>query len=147
MNIKYIDTSRIKQELSNNKIVIIAGFQGINSKGDISTLGRGGSDTTAVAIASALKLKKCYIYSDVDGVYTADPKKIKNSKKQSSLNKENRKKNVENAYVIKDGSQVKNKKILLFDDIYTTGNTVNECSRILRMANPEKIGVLVLAKD
>ena len=73
--------------------------------------------------------------------------KIKNSKKQSSLNKENRKKNVENAYVIKDGSQVKNKKILLFDDIYTTGNTVNECSRILREAGAEQIGILTIAKD
>ena len=76
-----IDTTRIKKELNNGKIVIIAGFQGINEKLDITTLGRGGSDTTAVAIAAAIKAKECYIFSDVDGVYTADPKVLQNAKK------------------------------------------------------------------
>lgn len=79
--IENIDTKRINAELNNGNIVIIAGFQGINEKEDITTLGRGGSDTTAVAIAAALKSKKCYIYSDVDGIYSADPNKIKNVKK------------------------------------------------------------------
>lgn len=64
--INYIDTKRIKQELDKRKIVVVAGFQGINENLDISTLGRGGSDTTAVALASALKAKHCYIFSDVD---------------------------------------------------------------------------------
>ena len=68
--VENIDTSRIQKELEARKIVIIAGFQGINSKGDITTLGRGGSDTTAVAVAAALKADKCYIFSDVDGVYS-----------------------------------------------------------------------------
>lgn len=83
--IKYIDTSRILKELEERKIVIVAGFQGINENIDITTLGRGGSDTTAVAIAAALKAKNCYIFSDVDGVYTCDPNKIKEAKKLSAL--------------------------------------------------------------
>ena len=83
--IEYIDTSRILKELSERKIVIIAGFQGINEHLDITTLGRGGSDTTAVAVAAALKADHCYIFSDVDGVYTADPNKISSAKKLQSL--------------------------------------------------------------
>ena len=84
-NIEYIDSSRILKELSERKIVIIAGFQGINENLDITTLGRGGSDTTAVAIAAALKAKHCYIFSDVDGVYTTDPNKISSAKKLENL--------------------------------------------------------------
>lgn len=76
-----IDTSRILKELSENKIVIITGFQGINENFDITTLGRGGSDTSAVAIASQVKAKNCYIFSDVDGVYSTDPNKIPEAKK------------------------------------------------------------------
>lgn len=83
--IEHIDTSRINKELDNKKIVIIAGFQGINNNLDITTLGRGGSDTTAVAISSALKAKHCYIYSDVDGVYTADPNIYSEAKKLSNI--------------------------------------------------------------
>jgi len=86
--IKTIDTSRIKNELDQKKIVIIAGFQGINENMDITTFGRGGSDTTAVAIASALKAKNCYIFSDVDGVYTSDPNKVEDAKKLSALSYE-----------------------------------------------------------
>ena len=83
--IENIDTSRIEMELEKRKIVIIAGFQGIDSNNNITTLGRGGSDTTAVAIAAALNAKKCYIYSDVDGIYTADPNKISNTKKLKNI--------------------------------------------------------------
>ncbi len=83
--IEYIDTSRVLQELQNRKIVIIAGFQGINSNLDITTLGRGGSDTTALAISAGLKAKQCYIFSDVDGVYTTDPNKYSNAKRLSNL--------------------------------------------------------------
>ena len=86
--IETIDTSRIERELKKRKIVIIAGFQGLNERMDITTLGRGGSDTTAVAIAAALKAKNCYIFSDVDGVYTCDPNKIKESKKLCALSYE-----------------------------------------------------------
>lgn len=83
--IQNIDTTRILKELENKNIVVIAGFQGINEKSDIATLGRGGSDTTAVAIASAIKAKHCYIFSDVDGVYTTDPNKIPTAKKLETL--------------------------------------------------------------
>lgn len=83
--IKNIDTTRILKELGDRKIVIVAGFQGFNENMDITTLGRGGSDTSAIAIAAALNAKECYIFSDVDGVYTADPNKVENAKKLSAI--------------------------------------------------------------
>lgn len=86
--IKNIDTTRIFKELEKKKIVIVAGFQGINQDQDITTLGRGGSDTTAVAIAAALNSSKCLIFSDVDGIYTADPNKISNTKKLDNVSYE-----------------------------------------------------------
>ena len=86
--IESIDASRILKELGQGKIVIIAGFQGINENMDITTFGRGGSDTTAVAVAAALDAKNCYIFSDVDGVYTTDPNKIKDAQKLSALSYE-----------------------------------------------------------
>lgn len=79
--IKTLEAERIKAELSKNNIVVIAGFQGVNKYDDITTLGRGGSDTSAVAVAAALKADLCQIYTDVDGVYTADPRKVKNAQK------------------------------------------------------------------
>ena len=79
--LRKIDTDRIETELENNKIVIITGFQGINNFGDYTTLGRGGSDTTAVALAAALHADKCEIFTDVDGVYTADPRLVPNARK------------------------------------------------------------------
>ena len=83
--IEDIDTSRIEKELEQGKIVIVAGFQGINPNMDITTLGRGGSDTTAVALAAKLKASKCYIFSDVDGVYTTDPRQTKVARKINTL--------------------------------------------------------------
>jgi aspartate kinase len=76
-----IDTERIIKELGAQKIVVIAGFQGLSSDGDITTLGRGGSDTSAVALAASLKAERCMIFTDVDGVYTADPRIIKDARK------------------------------------------------------------------
>ena len=83
--IEDINTSRIEKELNEGKVVIVAGFQGINEKMDITTLGRGGSDTTAVALAAKLKATKCYIFSDVDGIYTADPRQTKIAKKIDTI--------------------------------------------------------------
>lgn len=83
--IEQIDTSRIEQELEQGKIVIITGFQGYDTKQDITTLGRGGSDTTAVALQVALKADKCYIFSDVDGIYSADPNMITIAKKLDEI--------------------------------------------------------------
>ena len=79
--LKRIDTERIRNELEQHKIVIVTGFQGVNKYDDYTTLGRGGSDTTAVAIAAALHADKCEIYTDVDGVYTADPRKVPGARK------------------------------------------------------------------
>lgn len=83
--IKSIGTKRITEELNKKKIVIVAGFQGITDNNNITTLGRGGSDTTAVAIASVLKADICQIYTDVDGVFTADPKIIKSAEKLNEI--------------------------------------------------------------
>lgn len=79
--IKRIDSERIRHELEHRKIVIVTGFQGINKYDDYTTLGRGGSDTTAVALAAALNADACEIYTDVDGVYTADPRKVPTARK------------------------------------------------------------------
>lgn len=82
---KRVDTKRILHELDSRKIVIVTGFQGVNKYEDITTLGRGGSDTTAVALAAVLHADKCEIYTDVDGVYTADPRVVKNARKLDSI--------------------------------------------------------------
>ena len=79
--IKQIDAKRARQALKNNNVIIVAGFQGINEQGDVTTLGRGGSDTSAVALAVALGASQCEIYTDVDGVYTADPRMVPKAKK------------------------------------------------------------------
>ena len=74
--IKRLDTERVESELARNRVVVVAGFQGLNRSDDITTLGRGGSDTSAVALAAALHADRCQIFTDVEGVYTADPRKI-----------------------------------------------------------------------
>ena len=83
--IKKIEAERLRAELAKKNIVVVAGFQGLNKYDDITTLGRGGSDTSAVAIAAALRADLCQIYTDVDGVYTADPRKVKTAKKMSEI--------------------------------------------------------------
>lgn len=83
--IKKIEAERLHKELDKNNIVIVAGFQGISRYGDITTLGRGGSDTSAVALAAELKAELCQIYTDVDGVYTADPRIVKTAKKLDEI--------------------------------------------------------------
>lgn len=82
---KRIDTDRIMSELELNKIVIVTGFQGVNKYDDITTLGRGGSDTTAVALAAALHADACEIYTDVDGVYTCDPRIVPEARKLKEI--------------------------------------------------------------
>ena len=77
--------ARIKRELENHKIVVVTGFQGVNKYDDYTTLGRGGSDTTAVALAAALHADACEIYTDVDGVYTADPRKVPTARKLKEI--------------------------------------------------------------
>ncbi|MEP3857823.1 aspartate kinase [uncultured Porticoccus sp.] len=79
--IQEIDAHRMQQDLSAGRVVVVAGFQGVDDNGNITTLGRGGSDTTAVALAAALKADECQIYTDVDGVYTTDPRVVANARR------------------------------------------------------------------
>ncbi len=83
--IKNINPERMKAELAKKNIIIVAGFQGLNKYDDLTTLGRGGSDTSAVAIAASMKADRCQIYTDVDGVYTADPRKVTGTKKMDEI--------------------------------------------------------------
>ena len=83
-----VDSNKIMSVIENDTIPIITGFQGVTETGDITTLGRGGSDTTAVAIAAQIKAKRCDIYTDVDGIYTTDPKIVSNAKKLDSITME-----------------------------------------------------------
>ena len=83
--IKTINAAPIEHDLQAGKVVIVAGFQGINDEGQITTLGRGGSDLTAIALAAAVKADKCEIYTDVDGVYTADPRVVKDARKLDEI--------------------------------------------------------------
>ncbi|MBQ2672112.1 MAG: aspartate kinase [Clostridia bacterium] len=102
--ISKINTKRIKKELDKKNIVVIAGFQGIDENEDITTLGRGGSDTSAVAVAAAVKADMCKIYTDVDGVYTADPRIVPSAKKISTIS-------YDEMFALSDyGAQVLNKR-------------------------------------
>ena len=95
-----IDVTRMNKELEKGNIVIVTGFQGIDENQNVTTLGRGGSDTTAVAIAAAVKAAHCYIFSDVDGVYTADPRDVKLAHKLNSISYE------EMSYISGEGAKV-----------------------------------------
>ena len=81
-----IEDTKLKKDLKNGFIAVVAGFQGVDKEGNITTLGRGGSDTTAVALAAALKAEECQIYTDVDGIYTTDPRVVPEAKKIKSIN-------------------------------------------------------------
>lgn len=83
--IQSIDDAKVKRDLDAGKIVIITGFQGVNAQGDITTLGRGGSDTSAVAVAAALKAQECLIFTDVDGVYTTDPRVVSDARRLKTV--------------------------------------------------------------
>ena len=83
--IKQIDSQKIHTDLKQGKVVVVAGFQGIDANGNITTLGRGGSDTTAVALAASLKADECQIYTDVDGVYTTDPRVVPNARRLDNI--------------------------------------------------------------
>ncbi len=80
-----IDASPIKRDLEKGRVVVVAGFQGVDAENNITTLGRGGSDTTAVALAAAIKADECKIYTDVDGVYTADPRVVKDARRLNTI--------------------------------------------------------------
>jgi len=103
--IVHIDTTRIERELALGKIVVVAGFQGVDTFGDITTLGRGGSDTTAVALAGYLKADKCQIFTDVDGVYDRDPRRYSDALRFGKISYEHMLTLIENgAQVLHDRS-------------------------------------------
>jgi aspartate kinase len=83
--IERIDESRMRADLDNGSVVVVAGFQGVDAAGNITTLGRGGSDTSAVALAAALKADECQIYTDVDGVYTTDPRIVPEARRLATV--------------------------------------------------------------
>ena len=83
--IRSIDDTRVRADLAAGKVVIITGFQGIDDQGHVTTLGRGGSDTSAVAVAAAMKADECLIYTDVDGVYTTDPRIVPEARRLASI--------------------------------------------------------------
>ena len=83
--IRRIDSERIRSELDQHRIILVTGFQGVNRRGDVTTLGRGGSDTSAVALAAAFRADLCQIYTDVDGVYTTDPRIVPNARKLNEI--------------------------------------------------------------
>ncbi len=98
--IVYVDTRRILRYLRQRMIVVVAGYQGVTAAGEITTLGRGGSDTTAVALAAALDADRCQIFTDVDGVYTADPRKFPDAVKLSEITYDDM------LYMARNGAQV-----------------------------------------
>ena len=95
--IREIDDARIRADLEAGKVVVVAGFQGVDEQGNITTLGRGGSDTTAVALAGDLKADECHIYTDVDGVYTTDPRVEPKARRLDKINFEE---NLEMAWLV-----------------------------------------------
>lgn len=122
--IESINPDRIQQEILDGKIVIVTGFQGIDKNRNITTLGRGGSDTTAVALATVLKAKRCYIYSDVDGIYTADPNKVAKTQKLKNISyKEMYSLSSEGAKVLHDRCVEMGER---FDVPIITGSTFND---------------------
>lgn len=145
--IQKINPERIRCELDKRKIVLIAGFQGINKYDDITTLGRGGSDTTAVALAVALKADLCQIYTDVDGVYTADPRLVDNARKLDEIGYD------EMLELASLGAQVLHNRSVEMAKRYhvelevLSSFTRNPGTKIKEAANMEKMNVSGVAKD
>lgn len=143
--IEQISPIRINKELNNGNIVVIAGFQGINELQDITTLGRGGSDTTAVAVAAAINADHCYIFSDVDGVYSTDPNKITEAKKIENISYE------EMLDLSDEGAKVLHNRCVeiaeKFDVIIETGSTFNNNIGSTICSNIEESSVKSIVKN
>ena len=145
--IKKIDTERIQKELDKNRIVIVAGFQGVNRFGDVTTLGRGGSDTSAVALAAAFHADLCQIYTDVDGVYTTDPRIAPNARKLNEITFD------EMLELASQGAQVlHNRSVELAKKYHVNMEVVSSLERkpgtkIKEVAKMEKTSIAGVAKD
>lgn len=142
--IEYIDTSTIIKELEKRKIVVVTGFQGVDENNDITTLGRGGSDTTAVALAAELEAKECCIYSDVDGIYTADPRKVPNAHKLTEISYE------EMRELANEGAKVLHDRCVEIGEKYNipilTGSTFNDNPETRITQKLEATGVKSIVK-
>ncbi|MBD5160949.1 MAG: aspartate kinase [Oscillibacter sp.] len=145
--IKKIDSDRIQRELDKNKIVLVAGFQGVNRYGDVTTLGRGGSDTSAVALAAAFGADLCQIYTDVDGVYTADPRVVPNAVKLEEITYD------EMLELASQGAQVlHNRSVELAKKYHVNMEVVSSLERkpgtkVKEVAKMEKTNIAGVAKD
>lgn len=145
--IEAIDTERIIEEFERDHIVIVAGFQGITDLGDITTLGRGGSDTTAVALAAAVNAEKCEIYTDVDGVFTTDPRKVPEAKQLPEISYD------EMLELAKLGAKVLHPRSVELARKYSVPLVVrssfnnNEGTRIVEVSKLEKVQVRGVTAD
>ena len=145
--IKKIDQERIRQELDKNKIVLVAGFQGVNRFGDVTTLGRGGSDTSAVALAAAFHADLCQMYTDVDGVYTTDPRIVPGARKLQEITYD------EMLELASQGAQVlHNRSVELAKKYHVNMEVVSSLERkpgtkVKEVAKMEKTNIAGVAKD
>lgn len=145
--IKKIDQERIRQELDKNKIVLVAGFQGVNRFGDVTTLGRGGSDTSAVALAAAFHADLCQIYTDVDGVYTTDPRLVPGARKLEEITYD------EMLELASQGAQVlHNRSVELAKKYHVNMEVVSSLERkpgtkVKEVVKMEKTNIAGVAKD
>ena len=145
--IKRIDSERIQRELDKNKIVLVAGFQGVNRWGDVTTLGRGGSDTSAVALAAAFRADLCQIYTDVDGVYTTDPRAVASARKLSEITYD------EMLELASQGAQVlHNRSVELAKKYHVNMEVVSSLERkpgtkVKEVVKMEKTSIAGVAKD
>ncbi len=145
--IKTIDSERVQRELDKNKIVLVAGFQGINRVGDVTTLGRGGSDTSAVALAAAFRADLCQIYTDVDGVYTTDPRAVASARKLSEITYD------EMLELASQGAQVlHNRSVELAKKYHVNMEVVSSLERkpgtkVKEVVKMEKTNIAGVAKD
>ena len=145
--IKTIDSERVQRELDKNKIVLVAGFQGINRVGDVTTLGRGGSDTSAVALAAAFRADLCQIYTDVDGVYTTDPRAVSSARKLSEITYD------EMLELASQGAQVlHNRSVELAKKYHVNMEVVSSLERkpgtkVKEVVKMEKTNIAGVAKD
>ncbi len=145
--IKRVNPERIRAELDKKRIVIVAGFQGLNKYDDVTTLGRGGSDTSAVAIAAAMRADLCQIYTDVEGVYTADPRKVKGARKLSEITYD------EMLELATSGAQVLNNRSVEMAKKYNVEMEVLSSlkrvagTKVKEVTNVEKMMIKGVAKD
>ena len=142
-----LETERISSELERNRVVVVAGFQGLNKLDDITTLGRGGSDTSAVAIAAALHADRCQIFTDVEGVYTADPRIVKNAHKLDAITYDEMLELASLGAQVLHNRSVEMAKKYNVDLEVVSSFTRNPGTKVKEGSNMEKLNVSGVARD